>query len=116
MQLLTYDGANNMAGRKSGAATQISNIQPKALPAHCHHHSVSLTVKDVTFLCKLLRDTMGTVAKMTILVKDSPKREKMLGSINKNIQHEDKGADLHKIDSLSKLFTTRRNVRVDCFR
>ena len=83
----TYDGASNMVGRKSGVATQITAIQPKALATHCHGHSVSLSVKDVTSQCKLLRDTMGTVGEMTILVKFSPKREKMLGTIKENIEY-----------------------------
>ena len=38
-----------MVGRKSNAGTQINNIQPNALPIHCHIHSVSLMVNDVTF-------------------------------------------------------------------
>ena len=36
-----YDGASNMLGKKSGVATQLSAIQPKALPTHCFGHSVS---------------------------------------------------------------------------
>ena len=44
----TYDGASNMLGRKSGVATQITNIQPKPIATHCHAHSLSLAVKDVT--------------------------------------------------------------------
>ena len=79
----TYDGASNMVGRKSGVATQITAIQPKALATHCHGHSVSLSVKDITSQYKLLRDTMGTVGEMTILVKFSPKRKKMLGTITR---------------------------------
>ena len=43
-----YDRASNMVGKKSGVATQISKIQPKALPTHCYGHSLSLAVKDLT--------------------------------------------------------------------
>ena len=57
----TYDGARNMLGRKSGVATQISNIQPKAFVNHCHVHSLSLTVKDVTSNCNILNDVMSIV-------------------------------------------------------
>ena len=71
-----YDGASNMVGKKSGAATQISKIQPKALLTHCYGHSLSLAVKDLTSNCKILGDTMGTVGEITVLIKYSPKREK----------------------------------------
>ena len=71
-----YDGASNMLGKKSGVATQLSVIQPKALPTHCFRHSVSLAVKDLTSDCKLLGDTMRTVGEITVLLKFSPKREK----------------------------------------
>ena len=114
----TYDGASNMLGRKSGVATQITNIQPKAIATHCHAHSLSLAVKDVTAKCKLLKEAMGTAGEMAILVKFSPKWETILGEIKGNIerQHEVSEEDLLKADSLSKLSTTRRTVRADCFR
>ena len=92
--------------------------QPKAVATHCHAHSLSLAVKDVTAQCKLLKDAMGTAGEMAILVKFSPKRETILGDIKENIerQHEDSEEDLFKADSLSKLSTTRWTVRADCFR
>ena len=43
-----FDDASNMLGKKSGAATQLSAIQPKALPTYCFGHSVSLAVKGLT--------------------------------------------------------------------
>eukprot|EP00112_Aurelia_sp_Birch-Aquarium-sp1_P001569 Seg1170.3 transcript_id=Seg1170.3/GoldUCD/mRNA.D3Y31 product="Zinc finger MYM-type protein 1" protein_id=Seg1170.3/GoldUCD/D3Y31 len=84
----TYDGARNMLGRKSGIATQISAVQPKALVTHCHGHSLSLAVKDLTSACKILDDTIGTVGEICVLVKFSPKREKMLGAIQENVEGE----------------------------
>ena len=44
----TYNGASNMFGKRNGAATQISSLQPKALPIHCYSNSLSLAVKDLT--------------------------------------------------------------------
>ena len=82
----TYDGASNMMGKKSGVATQIKAIQPKALATHCHGHSLNLAVKDVTQDVKILKNTMGTVGEICILVKFSPKREHMLGNIQDNIE------------------------------
>jgi len=78
----TYDGASNMMGKKSGVATQIKAIQPKAIITHCHGHSLSLAVKDLTSSCKVLSDTMGTAGEICVLIKYSPKREKILGSID----------------------------------
>ena len=64
-----------MVGKRSGVATQISAIQPKALTMHCFGHSLSHAVKDPTANCKILGDTMGTVGEITVLIKFSPKRE-----------------------------------------
>ena len=113
----TYDGASNMLGRKSGAATQISNIQPKALVNHCYGHSLSFTVKDVTSNYKILNDVVSNVEKIAILVKSSPKREKILGSIKDNIEQKDSEMDyLSHVEGLSKLPATRWTVRADSFR
>ena len=43
-----FDDASNMLGKKSGAATQLSAIQNKALPTYSFGHSVSLAVKGLT--------------------------------------------------------------------
>ena len=48
-----YDGASNMLGKLSGVATQIFAEKPKAHYTHCHSHSLSLTVKDVTKTLRL---------------------------------------------------------------
>ena len=37
-----------MVGKKSGVAMQIKELQPKAHYTHCHGHSISLSVKEVT--------------------------------------------------------------------
>ena len=54
-----YDGASNMLGKSSGVATHIFAEQPKTHYTHCHGHSPSLSVKDVTKNTKILRNTMG---------------------------------------------------------
>ena len=53
---------------------------------HCHAHSLSLSVKDITKNTKILRDTVGTAEEITILVKYFPKRENILGSIKEQIE------------------------------
>ena len=114
----TYDGASNMMGKKSGVATQIQKDQPKAIVTHCHGHSLSLAVKDLTSSCDVLSNTMGTVGEICVLVKYSPKREKILGSLDDNIQgetNEEEKAEKFKPVSLDKLCTTRWTVRASCF-
>ena len=67
------DGASNMLGKSSGVATQIFTEQPKVHYTHCHTHSLSFLIKDVTKNTKILRDTMGNVEEITTLIKYSPK-------------------------------------------
>ena len=109
------DGASNMVGKKSGVATKISKIQPKALLTHCYGHSLSLAVKDLTSNCKILGDTMGTVGEITMLIKYSPKRQKILGSLIENAEGLEESQD-GKGDSLDKMSVTRWTVRANCFK
>ena len=37
-----YDGANNMAGSRSGAATQLATEEPRAVYTHCYGHVLNL--------------------------------------------------------------------------
>ena len=39
---------SNMLGHRTGVANRIQDLQPKAYPTHCHGHSLSLSVKDIT--------------------------------------------------------------------
>ena len=110
----TYDGASNMMGKKSGVATRILAEQSKAIVTHCLGHSLSLAVKDLTAFCKILGDTMGTVGEICVLVKYSPKGEKMLGRIRENIEGEFFD-DNNKYSALDKLCVTRWTVRASCF-
>ena len=102
-----YDGASDMLGKKSGAATQISNIQPKAVVTHCHCHSLNLSVKETTKESKLLTDVMSVTSEIAALIKYSPKREQQLRSIK--LMYEDSA------NSVSKFSTTRWTVRANSF-
>ena len=97
----TYDGTANTMGKKSGAAAEIIKLGPKALDTHCHWHSLNLRVKSTTEQCQLLRDTLDTVREICILVKYSPKREKLLENIQDNIEGE------YQTTTLDKLCPTR---------
>ena len=61
-------GQANMLGHKSGIATHITNIQSKALAPHCHAHSLSLTVKVLTWMHSSYADDVDiTVLKTELL-------------------------------------------------
>ena len=111
----TYDGASNMMGHKSGVAKQIREIQPKALETHCHGHTLSLSVKDMTNQSKLLSDVLSTVGEIIVLVKYSPKREQLLGSIQSNLEYADNDENFERPTSLSKLCVTRWTVRATTY-
>ena len=84
----TSDGASNMMRKKSGVAIEMIKLEPKALATHCDKQALNLRMKSTTEQCQLLRDTLGTVREICILVKYSPKREKLLGNIHDNIEGE----------------------------
>ena len=61
---------------------------------------------------------MGTVGEICVLVKYSPKREKMIGGINSNVDadiDEEVLDDDDKVPSLDKLCITRWTIRGKCF-
>lgn len=81
--------------------------EPKALPTHCHGHSLSLGVKDATNNCKFLSDTMNNTTETVKLIKYSPKRETLLGALKENLQYgndENEGEVVTKDGSSSNLF------------
>ena len=64
---------------------------------------------------KLLSDVIGTVGEITVLVKYSPKREQLLGSIQSNIECDENNESLGQPTSLSKLCVTRWTVRATTY-
>lgn len=72
-----YDGAGNMAGRLSGAAARIQEINKKALYVHCNSHILNLCVATS---CKeqLVRDMMDHVRVASEFFNFSPKRFELL--------------------------------------
>lgn len=108
-----YDGASNMFGKKSGVSVKILAEQPKALATHCQGHSLNLGIKTTMNGSKIMKDVMGTVTEIISLVKYSPKRESLLGSIKDLVYFESHHTD-HGIDvapTLNKLSATRWTVR-----
>ena len=85
-----------MLGKSSSVTTEILTEQPKANDTHCHAHSLSFLVKDITKNTKILQDTM---------IKYSPKRENVLGRIKEQIEYES-DIDFHG-NNLLRLSETR---------
>ena len=109
-----YDGVKNMLGKKSGVAVQIKNLQPLANYTHCHTHSLSLSVKDVTKPVKIFRDAMGVSEEIIVLIKYSPKRENLLGQLKDLIECDNE--EVIKVNSLVKLSQMRCTIRAECFK
>ena len=61
-------GQGNVLSRKFGVATQITNIQPKALAAHCHAHSLSLTLKILAWVHSSYAEVVDATALKTELL------------------------------------------------
>ena len=67
-----YDGAANMAGAKSGVATQIIQEEPRATFTHCYGHALNLAAGDTIKKNKLLRNALDTTFEISKLLKYSP--------------------------------------------
>ena len=98
-----------MMGKRSGVYTQILAEKPNvmAMATHCQEHRLSLAINSLTKDCIILRDVMRTVGEIFVLVKYTPKREKMLGSIVENIQGEFEKSSRFDNQKFDKLCVTR---------
>ena len=105
-----------MMGKRSVVSTQILAEQPKAMATHSQGHSLSLAIKSITKDCTILRDVMGNVGEICVLVKYSFKREKMLGSIVENIEREFEKSSRSDNQKLDKLCVTRWTIMAKCFK
>jgi hypothetical protein len=70
-----YDGASNMAGAKSGVATRLTDLEPRALYTHCYGHALNLATQDALKGIKIMENALDTVHEITKLIKKSPKRD-----------------------------------------
>ena len=66
-----YDGASNMSGIRNGAQALFKRA--RALYVHCLAHSLNLCVRDVSKMCKLIRNTLNFIHELVQLIKFSPK-------------------------------------------
>ena len=74
-----YDGAANMAGIRTGVATQISECKQRAIFTHCY--GVNLTATDTMRQSKVLCNALDTVGEISRLLKYSPRRDSLFESI-----------------------------------
>lgn len=63
-----YDGANSMAGCRTGVATTLLQKEPRALYTHGYGHALNLSVQESVKANVILRDTLDT-EEMTKLIK-----------------------------------------------
>ena len=86
-----YDGASNMVGAKTGVATRIKEIEPRALLTHCYGCALQLAVCDTIKAIKLMRDTLDAAFEVNKLIKYSPKRERAFKRLRKKTAPENPG-------------------------
>lgn len=99
-----YDGCSTMTGKKSGVATRVSKLEPRALYTHCFGHALNLAVSDTVKRSPIMKDCLDCCYEIVKLVKFSPNREAMLKQLK-----EECGAD--DTPNLRTLCPTRWTVR-----
>ena len=107
-----YDGsgAATMSGYKSGVATRVTAVEPRAIYTHCYGHSLNLACCDTIKRCKLMRDVLDTAHEITKLIKKSPGREATFKSLQSEMAPET------NLPGVRVLCPTRWTVRADSFK
>ena len=77
-----YDGAGNIAGKKSGVSSRIFKLSDKALYVHCFNHRLNLVIAKSCNIQKV-RNLMGIGKEISYFLNLSPKREKFLKDVKK---------------------------------
>ena len=80
-----YDGASNMSGVRNGVATQLQELEPRAIYTHCYGHALNLAASDTVKRCKVMREALETTFEICKLVKYSPRREQLFRDIKDQI-------------------------------
>ena len=73
----SYDGAATMSGTRAGVATSLLE-EPKAVFTHCYGHWLNLACCDTVRQCRLMRDALNIMHKVTKLIKKSRWRDATL--------------------------------------
>ncbi len=80
-----YDGAANMAGIRTGVATQIRAEEPRAVYSHCYGHALNLAACDSIKKNKILCDVLDSVNEISKLLKFSPQRSAKFAKLKQEI-------------------------------
>ena len=80
-----YDGAANMAGSRTGTATQLRQVEERAIFTHCYGHALNLAVADVVKESRMVRDVLDTVGEITKLLKYSPRRDSLFEQLKSSL-------------------------------
>ena len=104
-----YDMASAMAGVKSGVAAKIASEEPRAIYTHCYGHALNLACADTIKKCRVMKDAIDTSKEITMLVKDSPRRDALLQSIKASMATQSTTPGIRvfcptKMDSKSRCF------------
>ncbi len=86
-----YDGAANMRGVRTGVATQIANLEPRAVYTHCYGHALNLACQDTIRSIKVMKDALDTTLELSKLLKYSSKRNAAFAKIKEEIAPCDPG-------------------------
>ena len=86
-----YDGASSMSGSKSGVATRLLALEPRALYTHCYGHALNLAAQDALKSVKVMADALDTVYEITKLIKKSPKRDIIFKKFKDDISTDSPG-------------------------
>ena len=98
-----YDRCSVMAGRESGIAARVKQLEPRAVFVHCSAHSMNLAVQEAAGAVLMIRDCLSLIHDLAICFKNSPTRSRIL----QNVSCENGGPNA----SLKPLFPTRWSVR-----
>ena len=80
-----YDGAANMAGSRTGTATQLRQVEERAIFTHCYGHALNLAVADVVKESRIVRDVLDTVREITKLLKYSPRHDSLFEQLKSSM-------------------------------
>ena len=80
-----YDSAANMAGVRTGVATQICEIKQRAVFTHCYGHALNLAAGDTMRQSKLLCHALDTVGEIAKLLKYSPRRDTLFEKLKMDL-------------------------------
>ena len=100
-----YDGAGNMAGKKSGVSSRILKLNDKALYVHCFNHRLNLVIAKSCNIQKV-RNLMGIIKEISYFFNLLPKREQFLKDVKKLF-------DVGTKEKLIDVYLTRWVARID---